>query len=101
MGLHDSDKSSDRRLSPRPNANDPLQQRMAHNTMSNTYRSASEPTKQRIAYKNGLILTYDQDNKISSAYGYIPELAEEPVLIIAKAGYDVYVDILDLTPPQV
>lgn len=72
---------------------------MAHNTMSNTYRSASEPTKQRIAYKNGLIMTYDKDNKVSSVYGYIPELSEEPVFIIAEAGYDVFVDLLGIEAP--
>ena len=44
-------------------------------------------------------MTYDKDNKVSSVYGYIPELSEEPVFIIAEAGYDVFVDLLGIEAP--
>lgn len=100
MSLHDIDKTTNRRTTPKPNANDAVTNRMAHNTMGNTYRNTEEVT-QRMAFKNGLILTYDSDNKISSVYGYIPELSDVPVLIIAKDGYDVFTDILDLDAPTV
>lgn len=101
MGLHDIDKSTDGRISPKPNANDNVLQRMAHNTYSNTYKSSSNPGKQRMSFKNGLILTYDDQNRVSSVYGYIPELATVPVLILAEEGYDVFVDILNVTTPTV
>lgn len=101
MGLHDVSKDDDRRLSPRPNQNDEQTQRMAHNTMSTTYRKDSSSNKQRIAFKNGLILTYDANGLISSVYGYIPAVSTVPVFIIAKAGFDVFVDILGISRPTV
>lgn len=100
MALHDVDKSADKRLSPKPNASDDVMNRMAHNTMSNTYRSTPEVV-QRMTFKNGLILTYDKNNKCSSVYGYIPEVSETPILVIAKVGYDVFTDILGITAPTV
>lgn len=98
MSLTDVDKGTDGRISPKPNASDNVMQRMAHNTMSNTYRSTPE-VAQRMAFKNGMILTYDENNKCSSVYGYIPEVSTVPVLIIAKEGYDVFEDVLDITAP--
>lgn len=74
---------------------------MAHNTTQTTYKTESSLTPQRISFKNALILTYDSENRVSSVYGYIPELSPIPVFIIAKEGYDVFVDILGLTPPTV
>jgi len=74
---------------------------MAHNTTQNTYRATGSEVTQRMSFKNGLILTYDSQNRISSVYGYIPELSDVPVFIIAKSGYDVFVDILGIDPPQV
>lgn len=54
-----------------------------------------------MAFKQGVILTYDSENRVSSVYGYVPGLADYPVLIIAKSGYDVFTDILGLTAPTV
>lgn len=101
MSLIDADKSSDNRITPQLNTPDEVLQRMAHNTMGNTYRTAGLDVNQRMAFKNGLLLTYDGENRISSAYGYIPELSSVPVLIIAEEGYDVFVDILGLDQPEV
>lgn len=101
MGLHDIDKKTGGRIAPSPNTNDNLAQRMSHNTNSTSYRTDADENKQRIAFKNNLILTYDAEDRVSSVYGYIPELADEPVLIIAEAGYDVFTDILGLTAPTV
>lgn len=100
MSLLDTDKNSVKRLSPQPNADDGVTNRMAHNTMSNTYRN-TEDVIQRMAFKNGLLLTYDSENRVSSVYGYIPELSTVPVLIIAKDDYDVFADILEIDPPTV
>lgn len=101
MSLHDVDKTSNNRITPRVNAPDPVTERMSHNTYSNTYRSSDGAVTQRMVFKNGLILTYDQDNKCSSVFGYIPEVSTIPFYLSAKEGYDVFTDILEITPPTV
>ena len=101
MSLWDVDKGSDNRLTPKPNQNDEQTQRMAHNTMSTTYKIAGTADKQRIAFKNNLMLTYDSNDLISSVYGYIPAVSTVPVFIIAKAGFDVFTDILGIARPTV
>jgi len=100
MTLFDTDKDGSKRISPKLNVDDSVANRMAHNTMSNTYRN-TESVTQRMAFKNALLLTYDSENRVSSVYGYIPELSSVPVLIIAKDGYDVFVDILETDAPDV
>lgn len=101
MGLHDIDKQSDTRANPKLNADDNVANRMSHNTLGNTYRTAGLEVTQRMRFMNGLLLTYDADNKVSSVYGYIPELSDTPILIIAKVGFDVFADILGITAPTV
>jgi hypothetical protein len=101
ISLFDIDKDGDYRGIPKPNGNDAQIQRSSHNTMGTTYRTESDTRNQRIVFKNGVILTYDDENRVSSAYGYIPEASTVPVFIIAKEGYDVYVDILGIDPPVV
>ena len=101
MSLIDADKGNSNRGVPSLNTDDNVQNRMAHNTMGNTYRTTGLDVTQRMVFKNGLILTYDSAGRISSVYGYIPELSATPVLIIADEGYDVYVDILGLSVPTV
>lgn len=99
--LHDISKGDAMRSLPTPNTNDDVQNRMAHNTTQTTYKKEGSSNPQRIAMKNGLILTYDSANRVSSVYGYIPALSTVPVFIIAKSGYDVFVDILGLPTPTV
>lgn len=99
--LHDISKSDSNRGLSSLNTNDEVANRMAHNTTQTTYKTESTVTSQRVAFKNGLILTYDSSNRVSSVYGYIPALSSVPVLIIAQAGYDVFTDILGLTAPTV
>lgn len=101
MALHDVDKGNDSRLSPQPNAGDGVLKRMAHNTMQNTYRTVGSGVTPRMTFKNGLILTYDSANRVSSVYGYIPELSSVPVLIVANEGYDVFTDLLGIAEPEV
>lgn len=101
MSIVDSDKVSGSRSTPTLNTNDSANVRKAHNTSGNTYRRAGGDVTQRMAFKNGLILTYDSDNKCSSVYGYIPEVSTVPVLVIAKDGYDVFDDLLGITAPVV
>lgn len=99
MSLTDSDKTGDNRLSPSLNQSDQVVQRMGHNTNSNTYRKDTNTNSQRIAHKNTIDLYYDDQNRIIAVDGFIPELVNYPVRIEAEYGYDVYVDILGLTPP--
>lgn len=101
MSLHDVSKNHSRRALPSPNQNDGQSQRMAHNTNQTSYKTDSDSAHQRLTHKNALILTYDDANRVSSAYGYIPEVSSIPVLIIANEGYDVFEDILGISAPTV
>lgn len=101
MALHDVDKATGDRANPKPNADDGVVNRMAHNTMGNTQRTAGLGVTPRMRFMNGLIVTYDADNNISSVFGYVPELSNTPVFIIAKEGYDIFEDILGIDPPTV
>lgn len=101
MSLIDADKQTDNRANPVLNSVDDVTNRMSHNTLGNTYRTAGLDVVPRMRFMNGLIITYDSDNKVSSVYGYIPEISSIPVLIIARAGYDVFEDILGITAPIV
>jgi hypothetical protein len=67
--------------------------------MGITMRSDSDSNYQRVVFKNGLTLSYDDQNRIIKIDGFEPRLAVYPVIIQAKYGYDVYTDILGLTPP--
>lgn len=100
MSLIDVDKTSDNRLTPLPNNDDDVTGRMSHNTMGNTYRS-TQSNDQRIVFKQGLIITYDQNNRASSVFGYVPEVSNIPIFVIAKEGNDVFVDILGIDAPEV
>lgn len=99
MSIIDVDKTGDTRLNPTLNQTDQVVQRMAHNTMSNTYRKDTNTNFQRITFKNSVILYYDDQNRVIRVDGFIPSLAAYPVTIVAKYGYDVYTDILGLTAP--
>lgn len=99
MTLFNLDKDSDNRKNPRINQNDHVAQPMAHNTMATTYRTDSNTNYQRVIFKNAIILSYDDQNRIIKIDGFEPRLVNYPVTIEAKYGYDVYVDILEIDPP--
>lgn len=100
MAIHDTDKGSSDRNSPSPNSHDLQGARMAYNTHS--IAPTTDTTKKtRIVYKNNVILYYDDQNRVIRVDGFIPGLAVYPVTIIAKYGFDVYIDILGLTAPTV
>lgn len=101
MAMHDIDKQSADRANPKLNTDDNVSNRMSHNTLGNTYRTAGLNVTPRMIFKNGLIITHDADDKVSSVYGYLPEVSDIPVLIIAKSGYDVFTDILSITAPTI
>lgn len=101
MSLHDTDPNHFKRINPKPNANDVVDQRMAHNTLGTTYKTDSDTNQQRVIFKNNITLYYDDQNRVIKVDGFIPDLANYPVTIIAKYGYDVYTDILGLTAPVV
>src|SRR5690554_1840622 len=99
MSLIDADKNNVQRKAQSVNAPDTVINRMAHNTMSNTYRSSGSEVVAGMSWKQALQLTNDSENRYSSAFGYIPELSAIPVLIIAREGFDVFSDILEIDPP--
>lgn len=99
MSLHDIDKDGSDRANPSLNTIDDVSERMSHNTMGNTYRRAGGNVKQRMIFKNGLLITYDKDGRASSVYGYLPSVSNVPVIVIAKTGYDVFTDVLGVTAP--
>lgn len=101
MAIHDVSKDDNARLDPKANASDARAQRDAHNTIGTAYQKDTNANKQRIAFKNNLILYYDDMGRVIRVDGFIPGLAVYPVTIIAKYGYDVYTDILGLTAPTV
>ena len=101
MAIHDVDKDGSDRGSPAVNAHDKAKGEPTAFGQLSTVPTTDATVKQRVAFKNGVILTYDDHNRVSSVYGYIPGLANYPVLIIANYGYDVYTDILGLTAPTV
>lgn len=101
MSIIDNDAQTDNRANPSLNTDDSVANRMSHNTLGNTYRTAGLGVVPRMRFMNGLILTYDADDKVSSVYGYIPEISSVPVLIIANEGYDVFEDILGISAPTV
>ena len=101
MSIIDNDSTSSSRNSPTLNVNDDKGIRRAHNTYGNTLRRAGSSVTPRMVFKNGLLLTYDSANRVSSVYGYIPEISTIPILVIARDGYDVFTDILGVTEPTV
>lgn len=101
MSLNDLDKNDDQRRFPRPNANDNVPHRMAHNTIQHTYRQVNSSVVPRMIFRNGIIIWFDQDNKVSAIFGYVPEVSGIPIEVIAKSGYDVFDDILGVDQPTV
>jgi len=99
--LHDVSKDHSHRKLPKPNVTNVQLERQSHNTISTTYRVEEDTAQPRIAFKNGIILFYDDHGRIIRVDGFIPDLVDYPVTIIAKYGYDIYTDILGLTPPEV
>lgn len=98
MSLIDIGSGSQRR-NPRLNNPDGVATRMAHNTQGNTYRTVGSGVIPRMVFKQGLIITYDENNLASSVYGYIPEVSAVPFFLVAAPGYDVFVDLLEIDPP--
>lgn len=102
MSLFDVDKNSLDRDTPSPNRPDVVSPDSvkAHQTLSTTYKTdASTAGSTRIRFLNNVILYYDDQNRVIRVDGFIPSLAAYPVTIIAKYGYDVYVDILGIPAP--
>lgn len=98
--IHDIDKNGNSRGEPTLNNQSVVNQRMAHNTFGNTNRGEDD-NNQRMVFKQACILTYDENNKISSVYGYVPSVSEIPILVIAHDGEDVFEDILGVDLPTI
>jgi len=102
MALHSVDKDGNTRGNPSPNTHDTTEDtvRMAHQTFSTTLAAQGTVQTTRIVHRNNVILYYDDQGRIIGVDGFIPSLAAYPVKIIAKYGYDVYTDILGISPPS-
>lgn len=101
MSLHMVDKDGIDRNSPSVNTHDTTSDviRSSHQTLSTTPASPGTKQTTRVIFKNNVILYYDDQNRVIRVDGFISGLANFPITIIARYGYDVYSDILGLTPP--
>lgn len=102
MSLHDVDKGAEDRATPAPNHTDIVTDGAvkSHQTLSTSYQTdAIDVANTRIAFKNNIILYYDDQGRVIRVDGFIPSVADYPVTIIAKYGYDVYEDILGIDAP--
>ena len=102
MSIIDTDKGNLDRSNPSLNHDGkmPAETIKAHGTISTTYKTDASISNLKLIMKNSLIATYDTNNNITSFYGYVPGASTTvPVLIMAKAGYDVFTDILGISRP--
>lgn len=99
MTLHLVDKSDPSRLNPGLNQTDLNTAPLAHNTTQVTYRSDGNNNFQRVIFKNGLFISYDDQNRIIKIDGFEPRLVNYPIVIEMQYGYDVYADLLLIPPP--
>lgn len=99
MSLFSVDKSGSDRKNPSPNQNDVVNNRLAHNTTAITYRTDGNPNYQRVIFKNGLTISYDDQNRVIKIDGFEPRVVPYPFTLQAKYGFDVYIDILGIDPP--
>lgn len=97
MSLVDADKNNVQRKAPNINAPDTVISRMSHKTSQTTYRESGSPVISRQVFVQGGTMWLDDENRVSSVYMYLPELSSIPVQITAKAGYDVFLDVLEGT----
>lgn len=89
MALHDTDKNSDSRANPSLNADDGVNNRMAHETNSTTYRTAGLAEIPSLAFQQGAIRGKDNAGQTNVFFGYDPALnATRSVLRVAKDGFD-------------
>ena len=101
MTLFDVDKTSVDRGAPTPNHSDIVTEDAvkAHQTLSSSYKTDAVSTPSRMIFKNNMTLYYDDQGRVIKVDGFIPSLANYPVTIQAKYGYDVFVDILGISAP--
>lgn len=102
MSLHDVDIITADRSSPKPSFGDALPEaaRMSHNTSATTYvPTGATAFRQRVVFKNNMLLYYDDQNRVIKVDGFISSLAPYPVTIQAVYGFDVFTDILGIPGP--
>ena len=102
MSLFDTDKHNMDRGKPAPNHSDIVAEGAvkAHQTLSSTYKTDASVANVRMTFKNGMIIWYDDQNRPSSVYGYVPGYdSTVPVLAIAKYGNNVFTDVLGVDEP--
>lgn len=94
MAIHDTDISGGT-SSPMPTNHDLKQQRSADSSSSITNK-IDDDSGARVVTKDAQIIVYDADGKATIVMGLVPEYGSEPLFIVAKSGYDVFEDILEI-----
>lgn len=95
MAIHDTQPGDQRRGNPMPTNHDVRTRRHADSTQSITNK-IDEDSGARVVTKDGQIIVYDVNDKASIVIGLVPEYSSEPLFIVAKSGYDVFTDILEI-----
>lgn len=99
--LHDIDATTSGRTNPTVSSDDKVVSPMAHQTNSSSYTAPGQsPSKQRMVFKNNMLVCYDSNNKISSVYGWVTAAGTIPVLISVIPNGDVFTDILGVPRPS-
>jgi len=95
MSVHDVDMSSDSRTSATPLIHDALAERKADGTqgISQKIDTTEGPYVKTL---NGQIVVYNSNDQAVIVMGIVPEYSDEPLFIVAKDGYDVFTDILEV-----
>ena len=70
MSLHDIDKTHSQRLTPSPNQNDQVANRMAHGTVGFTYVNESNLDVPVLSIKNGQAQVYKADGTLLFQFGF-------------------------------
>lgn len=95
MAVHDVDTTSDNRTSASPLHHDVSSARKADGTQGVTQK-VNDDTGPYVRTKDGQIVVYDTNNRAVIVMGIVPQYSDEPLFIVAKDGYDVFTDILEV-----
>jgi len=95
MALHDVDTKSDTRSNASVDKHDSLSERKADGTqgISQKIDTTEGPYVKTL---NGQIVVYNSNDQAVIVMGIVPEYSDEPLFIVAKDGYDVFTDILEV-----
>lgn len=88
MALHDVDYLGEMRENAMPAVHDTASERKADGTTSWSQK-VNSTSKARLETKDTRIVGYDSNNTAVIFIGIVPEFGDQPVIAIAKQGFDV------------